>query len=177
MAPTIAAVVPSSPSVLTENKNMPRATTLRSHVSTTRREVAAQLHEQVLRFARELRSLHSRRGLTPERLRVLSLIAVRGPISVSALASLELVRPPSMSRMVTMLFHDGLITRTGNAADGRSVLLTATPKGLRIYKRARQKLLGRFSEALDRLDAKELETMHAFASCLERLTLTNPDER
>jgi DNA-binding MarR family transcriptional regulator len=162
---------------LPEKKNMPRATTLQSPAIRTRREIAAQLHEQVLRFTRELRSLHSPRGMTAERLSVLSLIVVRGPISVSALASLELVQPPSMSRMVNMLYQDGLITRTENAQDGRSVLLAATPKGLRIYKRARGKLLAHFAEALDRLNAKELETMHSIASCLERLTLTKPDER
>ena len=63
-----------------------------------RAEVAELLHEQFARLARELRNLELPQGMTPERLSALSVIDRRGPISVTALADREMVRPATMSR-------------------------------------------------------------------------------
>ena len=66
----------------------------------TRSEIAALLHEQFARLTRQLRTLELPQGMTPERLSALSVIEKRGPISVTALADKEMVRPATMSRMV-----------------------------------------------------------------------------
>ena len=65
-----------------------------------RSEIAALLHEQFARLTRQLRTLELPQGMTPERLSALSVIEKRGPISVTALADNEMVRPATMSRMV-----------------------------------------------------------------------------
>src|SRR5688572_30482851 len=100
----------------------------------SRSEIAALLQEQFSRLTRRLRTLELPHGMTPERLSALSVIEKRGAISVTALAENELVRPATMSRMVTALVEEGLVKRTGDKNDGRGVLVSATPKGRRAYQ-------------------------------------------
>jgi DNA-binding MarR family transcriptional regulator len=137
----------------------------------TRAEVAALLHEQFARLARELRNLELPQGITPERLSALSVIDRRGPISVTALADQEMVRPATMSRMVSALVDDGLVKRSDDKADGRGVLVTTTTKGRRIYQRAQEQRLRHFAEALERLSDEQLVAMRALTGQLERFTL------
>ncbi|MEO8466111.1 MAG: MarR family transcriptional regulator [Gammaproteobacteria bacterium] len=136
-----------------------------------RAEVAALLHEQFARLAREMRNLELPQGMTPERLSALSVIDRRGPISVTALADREMVRPATMSRMVSALVEDGLVKRGGDKDDGRGVLVTTTPKGRRIYQRAQEQRLRYFAEALERLTDEQLLAMRGLTTQLERFTL------
>lgn len=146
------------------------------HMSTeenveARAEVAELLHEQFARLARELRNLELPQGMTPERLSALSVIDRRGPISVTALADREMVRPATMSRMVSALVDDGLVKRNGDKDDGRGVLVTTTPKGRRIYQRAQEQRLRYFAEALEHLSDEQLVAMRALTAQLERFSL------
>jgi DNA-binding MarR family transcriptional regulator len=136
-----------------------------------RSEIAAVLHEQFARLTRRLRTLELPPGMTPERLSALSVIDKRGPISVTALADTEMVRPATMSRMVTALFEEGLVKRSDDKNDGRGVLISATPKGRRIYQRAQEQRLGRFAELLDSLSDEQLAAMRSLSEALDRLTV------
>jgi DNA-binding MarR family transcriptional regulator len=136
-----------------------------------RAEVAALLHEQFARLAREMRNLELPQGITPERLSALSVIDRRGPISVTALADQEMVRPATMSRMVSALVDDGLVKRSEDKDDGRGVLVTTTTKGRRTYQRAQEQRLRYFAEALEHLSDEQLVAMRALMSQLERFTL------
>ena len=86
--------------------------------------------------------------MTPERLSALAVIEQRGPISVTALADKEMVRPATMSRMVSALVDEGLVKRSEDKNDGRGVLVTTTSKGRRLYQRAQEQRLQHFAEAL-----------------------------
>jgi DNA-binding MarR family transcriptional regulator len=134
-------------------------------------EVAALLHERFSRLSRQLRHMELPSGMTPERLSTLTVIDRSGPISVTALADREMVRPATMSRMVSALVDDGLVRRREDKADGRGVLVTVTPKGRRIYRRAHQQRLEQLAEALNELSPEQLAAMKNLASVLERLTL------
>lgn len=136
-----------------------------------RSEIAAALHEQFARLTRRLRTLELPDGMTAERLSALSVIEKRGPISVTALAEQEMVRPATMSRMVSALVDEGLVKRTGDKSDGRGVLVSATPKGRRAYQRAQEQRLAHFAEVLDSLTEEQLAAMRSLTSALERLTL------
>jgi DNA-binding MarR family transcriptional regulator len=136
-----------------------------------RSEIAALLHEQFARLTRRLRTLELPDGMTPERLSALSVIEKRGPISVTALAENEMVRPATMSRMVSALVDEGLVKRSGDKTDGRGVLVTATPKGRRAYQRAQEQRLSHFAEVLDSLSDEQLASMRNLTAALERLTL------
>ena len=135
-----------------------------------RSEIAALLHEQFARLTRQLRTIELPNGMTPERLSALSVIDKRGPISVTALAENEMVRPATMSRMITALVEDGLVKRAGDKTDGRGVLVSTTSKGRRTFQRAQEQRLQRFAEILDSLSGEQLSAMRSLTSALERLT-------
>jgi DNA-binding MarR family transcriptional regulator len=136
-----------------------------------RSEIAALLHEQFARLTRQLRTMELPQGMTPERLSALSVIEKRGPISVTALADKEMVRPATMSRMVTALVEEGLVKRSDDKTDGRGVLVSATQKGRRVYQRAQEQRLQHFAEVLDSLNDDQLAAMRNLTSALERLTV------
>lgn len=134
-------------------------------------EIAAMLNDQFSRLSRQLRNMDLPQGMTPERLSALSVIEKRGPISVTALADKEMVRPATMSRMVSALVDEGLVRRREDKTDGRGVLVTTTQKGRRAYLRAQQQRLQQFSEALSSLTNEQLSAMRSLAAALERLTV------
>jgi DNA-binding MarR family transcriptional regulator len=136
----------------------------------TRSEIAALLHEQFARLTRQMRTLELPSGMTPERLSALSVIDKRGPISVSALAENEMVRPATMSRMITALVEDGLVKRAGDKTDGRGVLVSTTSKGRRTFQRAQEQRLQHFAEVLDSLSSEQLSAMRNLTAALDRLT-------
>ena len=82
-----------------------------------------------------------------------------------------MVRPATMSRMVTALVDEGLVKRSGDKNDGRGVLVSATPKGRRAYQRAQEQRLSHFAEVLDSLSDEQLAAMRNLTAALERLTL------
>jgi DNA-binding MarR family transcriptional regulator len=136
-----------------------------------RSEIAALLHEQFARLTRRLRTLELPQGMTPERLSALSVIEKRGPISVTALADTEMVRPATMSRMITALVDEGLAKRGDDKNDGRGVLISVTPKGRRAYQRAQEQRLSRFAEILDSLTDEQVGAMRNLSEALDRLTV------
>jgi DNA-binding MarR family transcriptional regulator len=135
-----------------------------------RSEIAALLHEQCARLTRQLRTLDLPQGMTPERMSALSVIEKRGPISVTALAEKEMVRPATMSRMITALVEDGFVKRSEDKNDGRGVLVTTTSKGRRAFQRAQEQRLQHFAEVLDSLSNEQLSAMRNLTGALERLT-------
>jgi DNA-binding MarR family transcriptional regulator len=134
-------------------------------------EIASLLHDQFSRLTRQMRNMDLPQGMTPERLSALSVIDKRGPISVTGLADKEMVRPATMSRMVSALVDEGLVKRSEDKNDGRGVLVTATPKGRRAYQRAQQLRLHHFAHALGELTPEQLSAMRSLAVALERLTV------
>lgn len=136
-----------------------------------RSEIAARLQEQFARLTRQLRTIELPQGITPERLSALAVIEKRGPISVTALADNEMVRPATMSRMVTALVDEGLVKRSDDKSDGRGVLVSTTPKGRRTYQRAHEQRLQHFAEVLGSLSGEQLESMRSLTASLEQLTV------
>ncbi len=138
---------------------------------TSTSEIAALLNDQFSRLSRQLRNIELPHGMTPERLSALSVIEKRGPISVTALADTEMVRPATMSRMVSALVDDGLVKRSEDKSDGRGVLVSSTPKGRRAQQRAQHQRLQQFADALNALTPEQLSAMRSLAIALERLTV------
>ena len=134
-------------------------------------EIASLLHDQFSRLTRQLRNMDLPQGMTPERLSALAVVDKRGPISVTALADKEMVRPATMSRMVSALVDEGLVKRSEDKNDGRGVLVSATPKGRRAYQRAQQQRLQHFATALGELTPEQLSAMRSLAAALEKLTV------
>jgi DNA-binding MarR family transcriptional regulator len=129
------------------------------------------LHEQFARLTRQLRNIELPQGMTPERLSALSVIEKRGPISVTALADNEMVRPATMSRMLSALVDEGLVKRREDKNDGRGVLVAATAKGRRAFYRAQEQRLQHFAQVLTSLSGEQLAAMRQLTTALERLTM------
>ena len=121
------------------------------HSNQSTNEIAALLHDRFARLARQLRHMELPAGMTPERLSAMSAIEKHGPISVTALADREMVRPATMSRMVSALVDDGLARRLEDKNDGRGVLVVTTAKGRRAFQRAHQQRLRQLAVALNAL--------------------------
>lgn len=134
------------------------------------RDIAHLLDECLTKYSRYLRRLSPSWGITPERLSALGAINAHGPVSVSALADIERVRPATMSRMISVLVDDGFAKRRDDKNDRRGVLISATSKGRRVHERASQRCLEEFSVVLGTLDREQLAAMRAVASLLSELT-------
>lgn len=139
--------------------------------------LAESIHDRVSRLSRQLRSIELPGGMTQERMSVLAIVGTRGPLSVTALADNERVRPATMSRMISALESDGYVKRISDENDGRGVLVAATELGREVFARARKQRLSRFSVALNALPAEQRESIDELAGVLENLTrfLDTPD--
>jgi len=131
--------------------------------------IAAELYAGLARVSRQLRHMELPQGFTPERLRTLATIHTNGPISVTALAAMEKVRPATVSRMISSLEDDGFVKRREDKTDRRGVLVSTTPKGRQMYIRANRRYLEQLNEALATLEPEQLELMRTLAALLEKL--------
>ena len=130
---------------------------------------ANRLHSAAIRLLRRLRLVDDRVGLSAPRLSALSVIVFRGPLSLSALAAAEQVRPPTITRLAQELERAGLVERLRDATDRRVTRIRATPKGKQLLdagRRARVELLAR---AVARLPRSERTLLRAAADILERI--------
>jgi DNA-binding MarR family transcriptional regulator len=131
--------------------------------------LADQLHSAAIHLLRRLRTVDTASGLTAPRLSALSVIVFGGPLTLGALAAAEQVRPPTMTRLVSALERDGLVTREPDPADGRQVLLRATPAGRQLLEEGRSRRTASLARRLAALPPGELTSLMQAAALLERL--------
>ena len=135
--------------------------------------VPSQLRRVIARLSRLLNSSSTIRGLTPTEASVLAVVATRGPLQISELVALEGLNPTMVSRMVTKLERDGLLARTPDENDARSIQLSATPLGAgahRQLRKVRTATLARSMELLpDTTRAALLDALPALEQLAEAL--------
>ena len=130
-------------------------------------EIAPQVHKAFSRLSRRLRAVDLPYGLTNERLSTLAAIGDHEPISISALAEVEIVTVPTMSRMVDALETEGFVRRRDDKFDSRSVLISTTAKGKRAYQRATHQSLSHLKGALNTLAPEQLVIIRTMLSALD----------
>lgn len=130
---------------------------------------ANALHSLSIHLLRRARKADRETGLSPERLSLLSVLAFAGPHSVSALADIEGVSRPAISRIVGALEDAGLTARERGLADGRNVIIRATAKGRRLVERGRRRRVELIEESLAALPLQELSVLTKAAAILARL--------
>ena len=131
-------------------------------------EVAARLRLVLNRLARRLRS-QATGDLSPSLISALVSIECHGPITLGQLAAHELVKPPSVTRMVAALEERGLVRRETDAADRRIARVSLTGEGRRRLCRTRTRKTAYLAKRLRRLDESELAAMREALPVLERL--------
>src|SRR3954470_14932116 len=139
----------------------------------TRREldvmaVADRLRPTLLQLARELRR-EKIAGVSPHQVGLLVAIKYAPGVTVGDLATEERVSTAAMSKRVSRLERDGLVTRTQDDADRRRVGLTLTDEGQRALRRVRSRRTAWLASRLDTLSPDELEAVGVAVTALGHL--------
>jgi DNA-binding MarR family transcriptional regulator len=131
--------------------------------------VADRLHSVAIHLLRQLREEDLSLGLGPAQLSALSVLVFGGPQTIGALARIEQVAAPTISRLVDALAAAGLAARAADVRDRRVVHVSATAAGLSLMQRGRQQRVRRLVRLLEDLAPAELETIGTAAERLARL--------
>lgn len=103
---------------------------------------------------------------------MLSRLDIRGPATPSELAAEERVRPQAMSTTLAGLDARGLVTRAGDPADGRRVLMSVTDAGRQLLVDRRGVKAARMARALATgFTPAEQQQLAAATPLLERLAV------
>jgi DNA-binding MarR family transcriptional regulator len=135
--------------------------------STDRAQLAGRLRLVVTRLNRRLRQ-QGETGMGASTFSALATISHRGPLSLGELATLEGVKPPSITTTVAALEGQGLVTRVPDAADRRVTRVTVTPRGRLRLLRSRTRKTAYLAARLEALDERQLQVLEEAASILER---------
>jgi DNA-binding MarR family transcriptional regulator len=130
--------------------------------------VADSLRPTLLRLARELRR-EKIAGVSPHQVGLLVAIKYAPGVTVGELSAQERVSTAAMSKRVSRLERDGLVTRTKSEADRRRVGLTLTEDGQRTLRRVRSRRTAWLASRLSSLSPAELDAVGAAAEPLARL--------
>jgi len=130
--------------------------------------VADRLHSAAIHLLRRLRVEDEALGISAPRLSALSVLVFAGPQRVGELAQIEQVEPPTMTRLVDGLEHDGYVTRSPDPDDARAVQVRATDRGREALLEGRRRRLETFSALLATLPRRELEQLGRGVAALER---------
>jgi DNA-binding MarR family transcriptional regulator len=132
-------------------------------------EAAERLHSAMIHLLRSLRRRDPSMGLTPSRASALSVIVFGGPVTLSRLASLEQVSAPTMTRLVSGLEAGGYARRRPDPDDRRSVLIEATPRGLRTLREGRKRRVADLARRLGSLPRERVGALRSAAIWMEDL--------
>jgi DNA-binding MarR family transcriptional regulator len=129
-------------------------------------ELAPRLRLAITRTARRLRQ-EAGSDLGPSQVAALATIERHGPLSPSELAKGERIKRPTVTRIVRHLEEGGLVERVSHPADGRSSILSITPKGRSLLKRLRERKTAYLAKRLSAMDAQDRRTLERAAELLE----------
>ena len=130
--------------------------------------VADRLRPTLLRLGRELRR-EQIGGVSPQQVGLLTSIKYAPGVTVGELAADERVSTAAMSKRVSRLERDGLVTRTKSEADRRCVGLTLSEEGQRTLRRVRSRRTAWLASRLGALTPAELAAVGAAAEPLARV--------
>src|SRR5262245_1062465 len=110
--------------------------------------------------------------VTPQQAETLQLIAERGAMSTSTLATMLGIDPSTASRNLSGLERAGLIARQKGADDGRQTDVRLTPRGRRAAQTVGSGATSAFASLLDRVPRSErarvLEALEALVKILDQ---------
>lgn len=132
-------------------------------------QLAEDLRRVTGEFVRAIRSKAS--SPTSSQSETIGLLDRQGPMTVSELADRRKVRHQSMRVTVAQLEVAGLVAKTPNPADGRSVLFSLTDRGRLAQAQSREARAVQIAELIEkRLSDSERDTLRAAIALLDRLS-------
>ena len=108
-------------------------------------------------------------GLSGPRASALSVVVFRGPLPIGALAAVEQVRPPTMTRLVAGMERLGLVERTRDPDDGRVQVIRATARGRAVLQAGRRRRVEKLAERMRRLPERERAVLARAADLIDQL--------
>ena len=135
--------------------------------------LAARLRLLATRLARQLRQ-QADTGLSPSQLSALSTINGSGPLTLGALADLERVAPPSVTKVVSKLEAAGLVARQVDENDRRVVRVATTSAGEALVADVRERKDAWLAARVAEMTADERRRLADALEILERLTPMRP---
>ena len=131
--------------------------------------LADQIHSAAIHLLRQLRKEDDASGLSAPRLSALSVVVFGGPLTLGELARAEQVKPPTITRIVTGLEKDGLLTRRGDLQDRRLTRFEATPKGRRVLTAGRERRVEKLARVIEKLEGEQLAELGRGVQLLREL--------
>ena len=132
-------------------------------------ELAGRLRLAVTRLARLMRQ-QTDTGLSPTLLAALATVEAAGPLTLGELACREQVAPPTITKAVTALEEQGLLSRTVDPGDRRVARVGITPAGRQLLEGARTRKNAWLDRRLGALQPEDLGRLFDAIEALERLT-------
>jgi len=133
-------------------------------------EDVARLYLAVGRLSRALRRDAPDAAVGHGALSVLATLLQAGPQRLGALAELEGVSAPAMTRIVASLEQLGHVRRTPDPADGRAHLVALTESGDGLVAHGRSQRLVALAHRLERLTPEARDRLMAAVTDLEALS-------
>jgi DNA-binding MarR family transcriptional regulator len=132
--------------------------------------LAAALRPAVLRLARRLRQMRDESvDLTSNQLSAMSVLLNQGDQTMGDLAALELVQPPSMTRIVNGLEERRLIVRRQHPTDKRQSVVSLTDSGRQILIANRRRRNEWLATRIAQLEPEEREVLRRCVPILEKV--------
>jgi DNA-binding MarR family transcriptional regulator len=131
-------------------------------------ELVTRTRLAVLRLARRMRQ-QSHAGITPSQQSALAAIEHDGPLTLGALAAIENVQPPSITRIVAALEEQGYVERTAAPHDRRVSTVGIAAQGRRELKAIRSERNAWLSSRFAELHADDLRRLDEALPVLERI--------
>ena len=131
--------------------------------------LANELSIMAVRLIRWLRAADEDAVLTGPQASAMAVIIHSGGISPSALAKLEQVSRPSITRVVDELVRQGFVRRAADPKDGRGSILIATDEGLALWKSGQLRATAPLAARIDALGAEERRQLELAMPLLARI--------
>ncbi len=132
-----------------------------------------QLRLAVLRLSRRLRQ-QTVGDITPSQFSALSSIASHGEVSLGALAAIERIAPPSMTRIAARLEDRGLVSRRVDEADRRVSRVVVNQAGLDLLAETRTRRDAYLAARMQSLSPEDRELLARAIPLFERLIAEEP---
>jgi DNA-binding MarR family transcriptional regulator len=127
------------------------------------------MHSAAIHLIRRVREVDGAMGITPARASALSVLVFGGARTLTELARAEQVTPATMSKLVSALEAEGLVSREPDPDDARAVRLEATPQARRILERGRARRTEYLDSLFGELTDREREIVRRAAEIVDRL--------
>jgi DNA-binding MarR family transcriptional regulator len=134
--------------------------------------LSSALRVSVMRLARRIRLERSSEDLSLNQLSVLGTLLRSGELTLGELASIERVKPPSITRTVNCLVDVGLIVRRPHATDGRQVMVDLTDQAREVLAEDRRRRDLWLAQRLDELSAADRLLLLRVAPLLDLLAVS-----